>query len=155
MRAGLVRDHHHALVEGIGLAVQRLQRLARFREARADVARELGVVEGMQRPAEVDRQILRDIDQRGYRTEANRREAIFKPLRALAVLDAANHAAHELRAFFLALIRRKPHRHVARTFEAARHGRVVERLKLAHAGGRHIRARRRARPAHRRGSVSD
>ena len=52
--AALVGDHRHAVVERVGLAVERQDRLAGSREAHGEIAGELVGVEDVQRPVEIE-----------------------------------------------------------------------------------------------------
>ena len=75
-RPGRVGDHGHAVVEAVGPAVQRLQLLAEPGEAQDEVALELGGVEHVQRPAEIEGQVVGDVDQGRDRPQADRLQPV-------------------------------------------------------------------------------
>src|SRR3546814_21097142 len=76
-------------------------------------------VEDVQRPAEIEGDVVGDIDQRRDGTQADGAQAVLQPLRAGAVLDAAESASGDVGAGVLAL-RRKVALPLDRTLEAAR-----------------------------------
>ena len=77
-----VGDHGHAVGQNIGLAVQRQQLLARPRRAQHDIALQLARVEHVQRPAEVEGQIVGDVDQGRDRPQADGLQPVLQPGRA-------------------------------------------------------------------------
>ena len=96
--AAVVGDHAHALVELVGLAVQRFDLLALVRHARVDDALEFVGVVGVQRPAAVDHDVVGDIDGGVDGTRADGFQAPLHPGGRGAVLDALDRAAGEHRA---------------------------------------------------------
>ncbi len=90
-RTGLVGDHAHGVVEGVGLAVERQQLLARLGAPHHEIALHLGGVEHVQRPAAVVGDEVGDVDQRIDGPQPDRGEALLQPGRRRAVL----HAAHQ------------------------------------------------------------
>ena len=86
-----IGDDHHALVERIGLAVERQHALARAGAADGEVAGDLGEVEHMQRSAAIEGDVIGDVDERADWPEANRPQPLLHPFGRRAV----GHAAHE------------------------------------------------------------
>src|SRR5690606_27790488 len=74
----------------VGLAVERLELLARAAEAHMDAALELRRVIDMQGPRAVERQEIGDVDKRVDRTQAYRLQIILEPCGARAVPHAAD-----------------------------------------------------------------
>ena len=96
--AVVVGDHAHGVVERVGLAVERQQRLAVLGAAHDEIALHLRGVEHVQRPAAVVGDEVGDVDQRVDRAQADRRQPLLQPVRRRAVLDAAHQAQREGRA---------------------------------------------------------
>ena len=92
VRAGVVGDHRHGLVEHIVLVVQRGEFLSRLRLARNEATLELGHVIDMQRPPEIEHHEIGDIDQQADRLLAGGLEMALHPGRGAAVGDTF-HAA--------------------------------------------------------------
>ena len=86
----LIGDDAHAVVERVGLAVERQQRFAVVRAAHGEIAAHLGGVEHVQRPAAVVGDEVRDVDQRVDRPKPDRGEPLLQPFRRRPVLDAAH-----------------------------------------------------------------
>ena len=89
--AVFVGDDADRVVERIGFAVEREQRLAGARPAHREIAPHLGGIEHMQRPAAVVSDEIGDIDKRVDRTQTDRGQPLLQPWRRRAVV----HAAHE------------------------------------------------------------
>ena len=129
-----VGDHGDIAVERVGPPVERTERLARAREAHGEVARDRAGVEHVQRPREVERHVVGDIDQGGDRPQPDGAQPVLQPLRAGAVLEAAEIAPGDHRAGVApALGKVAPPLH--RALERALHRRDVERLERAEPGG--------------------
>ena len=128
-----VGDDADCLVERVGLAVERQQRLAGARAAHRKIAAHFRGIEHMQRPAAVIGDEVGDIDQRIDRAQPDRGEPLLQPGRRRHVLDAAHQAQPEGGT---KLGRLDPHLHRAREFAADRlDGPVLER---PHVGGGEI-----------------
>ncbi len=78
----------------------------------------------MQRPAAIQRDEIGDIDQRGYRAQADGFQQILKPLRRRTVLHAADQAAREHRSR-VCLTRGEIQRGRDRRFERSGHRRQI------------------------------
>ena len=91
----LVGDHAHALIERVGLAVERQQRLAVAGAPDGEMAMHLGGVEHMQRAAAVVGDEVGDVDQRVDRAQADGGEPLLQPVGRGAVLDALDQAQAE------------------------------------------------------------
>ena len=87
-----VGDDDHALVEGVGLAVERQHALAVTGAPHLEVALDLGEVEYVQRPAAVESDVIGDVDQRADRPEPDRPETLLHPFRRRTVANAAHEA---------------------------------------------------------------
>jgi hypothetical protein len=88
----LVGDHAHAVVERVGLAVERGEGLAGAGTTHHETALHLRGVEHVQRAAAVVGHEVGDIDQGIDRPQADRNQTPLQPLRARTVLDAAHEA---------------------------------------------------------------
>jgi hypothetical protein len=135
--APLVRDDGLAARQRVGLAVQRRDRLARPREAHHDATLDLGGVEDMERPADVEGHIVGDVDQRRYRTQADRDQTVLQPARTGAVPDATQHPADEIGTGFRS-VGRKVESHRKRALEPARDRLDPARLQPADTLGRKV-----------------
>ena len=96
--ADVVGDHRHGVIERIGLAVERLQRLAGPGKARADGAPHLGRIEDVQGPAVAVGDVVGDVDQCRNGPQADGLQAALHPLRRRAVPDPTKMPANEQRA---------------------------------------------------------
>ncbi len=131
--AVLVGDDADAVVERVGLAVERQQLFAVFRPAHREIAAHFRRVEHVQRPAAVVGDEIGDIDQRIDRAQADRGQSLLQPGRRRPVLDAAHEAQCKRGA---QLRRRDLHRDRAGELALDRlDGRILE---LAHVGGGEI-----------------
>ena len=83
---GRVGDHRHPWVEAIFLLVQGHDRLAVAGAAGGDGAVQFGEVIGVARPAEVEHDIIGDVDQRRDRPLAGALQALLQPVGRGAVL---------------------------------------------------------------------
>ncbi len=129
--AGGVRDRRHLAVELVDLAVQRVQRFPRLARADEDVARDLVGVEDVQGARDVEGEEVGDVDQGGDRAQADRQQALLQPVRAGAVLHAADIAAGiEGAGGRIGQREADPDR----AGECGRHRRHVAGLQPAHAG---------------------
>ena len=131
--AVVVGDDAHRVVERVGLAVERQQRLARPRAAHREIAVHLRGVEHVQRPAAVVGDEVGDIDQRIDRPQPDRGQPLLQPVRRRAVLDAAHQAQREGRT--QRRRRAEIERHLHRTGELALDRLDRRILELAHVGG--------------------
>ena len=127
----VVGDDADRVVERVGLAVEREQRLAGARAAHREIAPHLGGIEHMQRPAAVVGDEVGDVDQRVDRAQPDRGQPLLQPFRRRAVLDAAHEAQREGRDRASAEFDR--HRDRAGKLALDRLDRRV--LELAHVGG--------------------
>ena len=93
-----VGDDDHALVERVGLAVERQHALSRARAPHRQVALDLGEVEHVQRPAAVEGDVIGDVDQRVDRPQPDRAQALLHPFGRRSVPHAAHEAEREGRA---------------------------------------------------------
>ena len=114
----LVGDGDHAVVERISLAVEREHGFARAGAPHVKVARDLGEVEHMQRAAAVEGDVIRDVDERADRPQANRPQPLLHPFRRGAVGHAADKTQGEGRAEMLVL-GREIEAHARRAIERA------------------------------------
>ncbi len=135
----VVGDHRHRVVEPIGLAVERDDLLAVLRLPRDQRAGELGAVINVERPAEVDRHEIGDVDQHRDRLLADRLELALHPVGRGAV----GHTRHGLREEGGAALRivdaHVRRRIVARDRLQRGHAiDVCERLERAEAGRREV-----------------
>ena len=121
--AACVGDDDHALVERVGLAVERQHALARARAAHRQVALDLGEVEHVQRAAAVEGHVVGDVDQRADRPEPDGAQALLHPFRRRPVRDAAHQAQREGGAE-MRVGRREIETHLGRAIEGA-----VDRLR--------------------------
>ncbi|MCC2665926.1 MAG: hypothetical protein K0S35_3848 [Geminicoccaceae bacterium] len=136
-RARGVGDHRHVRLEPVGPAVERVERLAGAGEAQAEIAPELGGVEHVQRPTEVDGHQVGDVDQGRDRPQPDRGQPLLQPGRARAVAQAAQDPADEQRAG-RPLARRKVEADPQPGLERARNGREIARPQRAEPGGREL-----------------
>ena len=135
--AALVGDHHHALVERVGLAVEREERLTLRGAAHRDRARDLLRVEDVQRPPAIERHVVGDVDKRVDRAKADRSQP---PLHE-GGRGTAFHAAHETQRESRAELRvggREIELHRDGTGKAGLHRRDRLVLEPADARGREI-----------------
>ena len=86
-----VGDRHHALVERVGLAVERQHAFAGAGAPDREIAGDLGEVEHVQRAAAVEGDVIGDVDERADRPQADRPQPLLHPFGRGAV----GHAAHE------------------------------------------------------------
>ena len=94
-RSALVSDDAILRRRLIFLAVERQELVALAATPCGDVPGQLGDVIDVKWPRLVDREVIRDIDQGGDRPQPDRLQPLLKPLRALAVANAADHPAPE------------------------------------------------------------
>ena len=90
---GIIGDHRHRLIERVALAVERDHAFASLRPARDQSSVQLGAIIDMQRPAEIDRQKIGDVDQHRNRFLPDRFQLGLEPIRRLAI----DQTAHRLR----------------------------------------------------------
>ncbi len=95
--AGIIGDHHHAVVERVGPAVERQDLFPVLRPAHDEMPRHLGGVEDVQRPAAVERDVIGDVDERVDRSETDRLEPPLHPVGRRAVPDATHQPQRESR----------------------------------------------------------
>ena len=133
----VVADHHVALVELVGLAIEGQHLLASLRPADQEIARDLPGVEDVERAGAVEGQVIRDVDQRVDGPQADLLEALLHPLGGRAVLDAAHEAQGEEGRQML-VRRGEIEGHAHRAGEDARHGLDLAILQAAKPSGREI-----------------
>ncbi len=131
--AFVVGDDADRVVERVGLAVERQQRLAGARAPHREIAAHFRGVEHVQRPAAVVGDEVGDIDQRIDRAQPDRGQPLLQPVRRRAVLDAAHQAQREGRAQRGRRAEIERHLHRAGELAFDRLDRRV--LELAHVGG--------------------
>ncbi len=98
--AAVVRNDAHLFADRIGLAVERFQLLALAAKTRHNRARQFFCVIGMQRARTVERDIIRHIDQQGFRLNADGLQALLYPVWRRTILHANNDGARKDRAGF-------------------------------------------------------
>ena len=81
----VVSDHRDVRVQRVRVPVERRERLARTGHPHRQGSGHLVGVKHVERPAAVDRDVVRDVDQRGNRAETDRSEAALHPVRTGAV----------------------------------------------------------------------
>ena len=96
----LVSDDARRVVERVGLAVERQQSLAGGRAPHREIAAHLGGVEYVQRPAAIEGDEIRDIDQRIDRTQSDRGKPLPQPFRRWAIFHPTHQAERESGAKF-------------------------------------------------------
>ena len=133
----LVGDHGDGLVQPVGPPIQRLELLARPGEAQGEVAAQLGGVEYVQRAAEVESEIVGDIDQRRDRPQADRLQAVLQPGRARPVAHPAHDPPDEQWAR-LGLVGGEVQRDRGADSPGRNHGREISRYQTAQARGREV-----------------
>jgi hypothetical protein len=112
--AAVVGDDADLLVEGDGAAVEQLQRLPRLRPAHGEAAVDGVEVEDVRGPAELEHDVVRDVDQRRDGALAAAGQALGHPGRRLRRgVDAADDAAGEAPAQVGRLDLHPQHRRVA------------------------------------------
>ena len=99
--AVVVGDDGHRGIKLVFLAVQRQHLLAVFGEPHGDVALHLSRVEYVQRPGQIEGDVVGDVDQRRNRAQADGAQTVLQPLRAGTVFHAFEIAAHHQRAGIL------------------------------------------------------
>jgi len=90
-----VGDHAGAFIQRVGLAVEREQFFTILRTAYREIAVDLGGVEYMQRPAAVEGDEVRDIDECVDGAQSDRSEPLLQPVRRRAILDALDQPQSE------------------------------------------------------------
>ena len=93
--AAVISDDAHFLVERVGLAIQRQQRLALAGEAGVDLTLELVGVIDVQRTRTIQRDQVRDVDEGGDRAQADGLEPLLQPGWRGHVLHATHEASGE------------------------------------------------------------
>ena len=76
-----VGDHAYFFIDGDGVAVEQLERLARAAPAHGEVALDLVQVEDVRRPAQLEHHVVGDVHQRRDAALAAARQALDHPLR--------------------------------------------------------------------------
>ena len=147
----VVGDDDHALVERVGLAVERQHAFAVPRAPHVEVALDLGEVEHMQRPAAIEGDVVGDVDERADRPEPDRAQPLLHPFRRRPVRHAAHQAKRESGAQ-MRVVRARNRDGPGRAVE-----RAVDRLRRSASSAsrgrrRRDRARCRRRPSHPDGS---
>jgi hypothetical protein len=128
--ARVVGDHDGALGEGVSLFVERLERLAARGAMDAQIARDAGRVEDVQRAVAVEGEEVRHVHERRDRAQPDGAQPVLQPLRRGAVAHAPDHARREDRA---AVARVRVDRHAHRAREGAGDRRALDRLQRAEA----------------------
>ena len=136
---GAVRigDHHHLLVEAVGLAVERQDLLAATRHAHGEIARDLVGVEDVERAAQVVGHVVGHVDQRRDRAQADGAQARLQPRGAGAVPEVAEQASGDEGAG-VRFVPGQVALPAQGALEGPGHGRDVERLEFAEAGRRQV-----------------
>ena len=95
----MVGDHEHRLVHRDLAPVEQSQRFARPRASHDDAAVDLAPVIGMHRLAELEHDVVRDVDDRADRTQPGASQALAHPERRLRTgVQPADHARGEAHA---------------------------------------------------------
>ena len=132
-QARLVADAGHLVVEGVVLAVERANGLTAASRAHPQIPFDATGVENMGGAAETDGEVVRDIDQRGDRPQAHRKQPLLQPGRARPVGHAAHQAPHEQRTG-VGMLGRKLELDRNLALDRAGHGSAVEILEAAQTG---------------------
>ncbi len=135
-RSLIVRDQHHPRLHGVGLAVQRQQRLAALGRMDAQLALDLGRVKDVQRAVQREGEEIGDIDQRRDRPQPDRLQPRLQPFGRGAILHAADRAGGKERAALFLEISVDADRD--RRGELAADLRDLQRFQRAEAPGRQI-----------------
>ena len=131
-----IGDHAHFGRQPVLAPVQRKHRFASLCPTHRQVARHLGGVEDVQRPAAVEGDVVGDVHQRVDRPQPDRQQALLQPFRRRAVLHPAHHPKCEAAAERLAFGEVQGNLHRARA--DAWHGRHAALLQAADPGSGEI-----------------